>query len=158
MEFYKSEDRRKYQRYETKVEIYFRVAYDVTTKVKFRIRDKRGQVSARKYAATSKNVSAEGLSFISSKKLHKGDRLALEVYLPKSRDPIAMEGQVRWSEPIILKRGRKKVFETGLRISSVENQSVQKSIYYDKDYQITWSVVLEAVLGSFRIISERLKR
>ena len=156
MSSHKDRERRRYERYGTKVEIYFRVAYDVTTKLKFRVRNKTGKISPRKYAAISKNVSAEGLCFVSTKKLNKGDILCLEVYLPKSEDPIEMEGEVRWCEAIVSRHSSKKTFETGLRILAVQDQSVMKSIYYDKDYQIIWSILLESVLGSFRIISEKL--
>ncbi len=149
-------DRRKYERYDTKVEIYFRVAYDVTTKVKFRIKDDRGRFSARKYPAVSRNVSAEGLSFISSKELSKKDRLYVEIYLPESEGPLVMEGEVRWCVPLSGRGRDKKMYEAGVKISSVQGQSVANSIYYDNTHQIIWSILLESVLGNFRIISEKL--
>ena len=149
-------DKRKYERYDTKVEIYFRVTYDVMTKVKFQIQNKTGQGSSRKYAAISRNVSAEGLSFISKKQLSKGDKLYLQVYLPQGKDAVDMEAEVRWSNPVMSKKAQKKLFETGLRVLLVQGESVERSIYYDKAYQIIWSVLLESILGSFRIISQKL--
>lgn len=149
-----SHERRKYERYDTKAEIYFRVSYAVTTKLKFQVQGDRA--SRRKYAALSRNVSAEGLSFVARKQLAKGDRLYLEVYLPKAKAPIMMQGDVRWSDQLPAKSSRKKIYETGVKISSVEGQCVEKTIYFDKTYQVIWSTLLESVLGNFRIISRRL--
>ena len=92
-------ENRKYSRYDTEVKIYFHVAYDIKTKVRFRLIDKAHHPASPQYAAISKNVSAEGICFTSQKKLQKGDLLFLEVFIPDGRDAIPMHGEVRWCEP-----------------------------------------------------------
>lgn len=149
-------ERRKYERYGTKVDIYFRVSYDISTKVKFQVQNAPVPKVARKYIAISRNISAEGLNFISKKQLEKGDKLYLEIYLPKAKEPIVMDGNVHWCAPVVGRNAPKTAFETGVKISSVQGQPVERSIYFDKTYQVTWSVLLESVLGNFRIISRRL--
>ncbi len=144
-------DKRKYPRYETEVKIYFYLSYDIRTKVEFRVLNNG---VSKKYKAHSRNISAEGLCFRSEKKLTKGDILCLEVYLPKQKNPIAMEGVVRWSDPIPSK-SKRKIFETGIRLTVVNGEDVVKSIYHDTDNKVVWSIVLESVLGNFRIFGQK---
>ena len=148
-------DKRQYERYDTEIDIYFQVNYDVQTKVKYQKIDKtKGLLAAKKYSAISKNISAEGLCFRSERKLEIGDILYLEVYLPTEKDPIPMEGEVRWSQPIADSPGAQE-FDTGVKILMVKGKSVTASIHFDKYHKIVWSVVLESVLGSFRILNQR---
>lgn len=142
------EEKRKYKRYDTEVEVYFRVSFDIKTVVKFMVvgKDKR-QEYHKKYSALSKNVSAEGLCFCSEKKLGKGDILKLEVYLPDHKHPILMEGEVRWSMPAA---ESKDGFNTGVRIATVKKQSVVDTICKDEETGVVWSAVLESVFGNFR--------
>jgi len=142
-------ERRKYPRYDTELKVYFQVRYDVRTKVKFQImtNGREGAVP-HKYSGLSKNVSAEGLSFASNKRLENGDILFIEVYEPKAKGPIRMEGQVRWSRKIPRTKG-KNIFQTGVELFSVNGKPVADSIYFDKKYKVMWSAVLDSVFGSF---------
>jgi len=147
------EEQRKHERYDTEVKIYFHYAYDIKTKVKFQLVDKeRDEILSKKYLAFSKNVSSVGLCFVSEKRLEVGDNLNLEVYLPQAEEPIFMKGEVKWSHACKADTEGKNKFETGATLISVEGQSVSDSIYYDKTYQVEWSVVLESVLGSFKTL------
>ncbi|OGX23747.1 MAG: hypothetical protein A2787_00610 [Omnitrophica WOR_2 bacterium RIFCSPHIGHO2_01_FULL_48_9] len=148
-------EHRKYDRYDTEVKIYFHVAYDIKTKVRFQVMDKAHKPASPQYIALSKNVSAEGICFSSEKNLHKGDFLSLEVYVPGGREPIPMQGEVRWCEPSPKKHKGEKRFDTGVQLHTVNSESVEKSIYHDKVYQVVWSTVLESVLGNFRILEQK---
>ena len=65
-------ERRKYERYATEAKIFFRVSYDLKTKVKFQVLDKqKRKYESKKYAALSKNVSAEALCFVGEHGLKK---------------------------------------------------------------------------------------
>ncbi|NQU19112.1 PilZ domain-containing protein [bacterium] len=157
MEDYKKKERRKYERYETDAKVYFRVIYEIETKVEFQILDKekKDRPLSEKYPAMSRNVSVEGLCFISDKKLEKGDMLYLEVYLPSEKSPIYMKGKVRWSQSASLKQREKNKFDTGVKLISVEDKSVLSSIYYDEANKVVWSIVLDSVFGNFRKLAQK---
>lgn len=147
----KSKERRRYERRETNVRVRFQITYDVKTRVKFRIvgSNRRRHIS-RKYLGFGRDINVEGLSFVSRKKLEKSDMLLLEVYVPKVKVPVLMEAEVRWSKMLSGKEGGKNMFQTGVRLISVQGKSVSDSIYYDKKYKLMWSIVLEAVFGGFK--------
>ena len=151
----KKNEQRKYERYDTEVKVYYFVTYDVSTKVRFQVLDKASRKTAPQYTAVSRNVSAEGICFSSGKELHKGDHLFLEVLLPGSTTFIPMEGEVRWCQKAEAKLGSK--FDVGIKLLKVDGQSVERSIYHDKDYQVVWSIVLESILGNFRILEQKRK-
>ncbi|MDD5005078.1 MAG: PilZ domain-containing protein [Candidatus Omnitrophica bacterium] len=154
---YKKKERRKYERYDTEAKIYFRVVYDIKTKIEFQVIDKsgKGELFSEKYPAISRNVGVEGISFISDQQLNKGDFLYLEVYLPDDKKPIHMEGQVRWSQQASLKAKKKNKFDTGVKLITVEGQSVLGSVYYDEANKVVWSVVLDSVFGNFRKLTQK---
>ena len=148
-------EQRKHERYDTQVRVYYFVTYDVNTKVRFQILDKAHRKNSTQYSAISKNVSAEGICFLSGKELQKGDGLFLEILLPGSKAFIPMEGEVRWCQKTNAKFRTK--FEVGVKLSKVDGQPVEKSIYHDKEYQVIWSIVLESILGNFRILEQKRK-
>ena len=151
------EERRKYERFDTEVKIYFHVDYDIETTVKFQVVDKKkAKASSPKYSALSKNVSAEGLCFTSEKELREYDILLLEVYLPDEKNPILMEGEVRWSQPISSNETNK--FNAGVKLITVNGRSVAESIYYDKANHVIWSIVLESILGSFKKFAQKIHK
>ena len=150
-------DRRRYQRYDTDVKIYFHVNYDFETKVIFRIiRAVNKKSVAKKYSALSKNINVEGICFLSEKELLRGDQLLLEVYLPSRQKPVKMESIVIWCRPVSGKNDAGK-FETGVHIVRVNNKPVSDSVYFDKTYKVIWSNVLESVLGNFRLYVQSKK-
>lgn len=156
MTFYRKE-RRKYFRYNTKVEICFRVNYDLKTKVKFQVIKQDKGCLSKKHLALSKNVSVEGMCFSSNLKLKKGDNLYLEVYLPKQKNPVCMTAQVRWSKALLLKSEEKHKFDTGVRLMTVSGKPVSPSIRFDKKQQVVWSDVLDSIFGSFRKLMQKSK-
>ena len=152
-------ERRKYQRYDTEIKVYFRVIYDIKTKVRFQIIDDLKQKHApRKYSGISKNVSVEGLRFVSRKALRRGDILLLKVYTPNVKVPIQMQGEVRWSRKLPQGLEKKNVFNTAVRLTLVNGKSVADSIHFDAGYKVAWSAVLEAVFGGYKAMLRKLKR
>ncbi len=148
-------ERRKYSRFDTELKVYFRVTYDIKTRVKFRILHiNEEEHISRRYSGLSKNISAEGLCFVSKKKLGKGDMLLLEVDLPNTRVRIQMEGRVKWSKR--LKPKYTGLFHTGVKLISVDGKPVSDSICYDNEYKVVWSIVLETVFGGFKEMAKHL--
>ena len=148
-----SPEKRKFERYDTEIKIYFQVSFNIKTVVKFIVvgKDKK-KTHPKKHLALSKNVSAEGLCFSSVKKLEKGDVLYIEIYLPKQKRPILMEGEVRWSRPVA---GTKNKFDTGVHVATVSGKSVSDSIFHDEKNRVVWSAVLESVFGNFRKFAQQ---
>ena len=141
------DERRRYDRYETDIKIQFYVNFDLKTNIKFRIKEKaKKEFSTEKHSAVGKNVSVEGLGFNSGKKLSQEDKLLLEVYVPSIKEPIVMEGVVRWCHPVKGEKG----FETGVKVLTVNGESVEKTIFIDRIHNIAWSTVLESVFGGFK--------
>lgn len=152
-----NKERRKYSRYDTDMKISFKVKYDIKTKVKFRVINSQQIPDTRKYSGVSKNISVEGLCFISTKKLEKGQRLSLEVYVSNMKEPVQMEGEVRWSQELPPQTKMKDMFHTGVQLISVKDKSVADSIHFDSEYKVMWSVVLESVFGNFVTMVNKLK-
>jgi len=156
-------DRRRHLRFTIERPMRFDFAYAMETSVVFQVTGERP--AKRKYRGVSRNVSAEGLCFVSDKKLTRGDRLDLEVYLPGEERAIEMIGDVQWCapvEPSSLTARHGPSFQTGVQVVSVEGQPVRESVYFDTTYQVAWSMVLESILGKFRVLmqqrqSDRLK-
>ena len=148
-------ERRKYLRYGTEMKVYFRVKYDIETRVKFKVL--QGE-STHKYSGLCKNVSVEGLCFVSKKKLNVGDLLLLEVYEPIIKGPIVMEGQVRWSRRLPGEDGAEDVYHTGVKLALVNGKSVPDSIRLDSKYKVAWSIVLDSLFGNFAAMVRKLKK
>ena len=146
----KQKERRTSLRYDTKVEIYFNLKYDLKTKIDFHIIDDEKEQPTQKYAGFSKNVSSLGISFSSDKEVVVGHILALEVYLPESKEPLEMIGEVKWCKENYEK------FDAGLKLLTVEGYDVEESLNFDETYKIEWSIVLERILGDFKKFSKNL--
>lgn len=160
MRSFSGKERRRHERYETDVKVEFYVNFDLKTKVDFCVEEKvRSGALSRKYSAISRNVSAEGIAFESTKDLIPGDRIYMEVYIPKAKTPVHMEGEVRWCQPMRDPiEGKKVVFyDTGVKILFVENNSVEKSLVIDKENSILWSIVLESIFGTFKHLMLKTK-
>ena len=148
-------EKRRYERYDTEIKLYFDLAFDVETKVRYQLLDKdHKKTLSKKYPALSKNISAEGLSFIAAQPLKKGDYLNLEIYLPKATRPVRMEGEVRWSKNAARGKQTAGAFQTGVLLKKVNGQPVHGTIHFDKEYNVNWSIALESVLGRFKDLAK----
>lgn len=149
-------EKRKYERYDTELKLYFEQSFAVETKVKYQLLDKKNDKPiSRKYAALSKNVSAEGLSFLAAQQLKPGDYLNLEVYLPTATQPVRMEGEVRWSNPVAADKREGPMFQTGVLLQKANGEMVGKTVHFDKEYRLNWSNVLESILGNFKDLAKK---
>lgn len=164
---YEKKNKRKYKRYNTEARIYFDFAYDLETKVKFELVDgKRKAKSKKQYLAVSRNISAEGLCFVSHKNVAIEDNLYMEVYLPNAVEPISMTGMVKWCDPVsesstyvLGDKKNKQMYHIGVILNLVDGESVGESVHFDEEYGVNWSVVLESVFGSYKMLmGERYKR
>lgn len=158
-------ERRKHKRYNMDIEVHFDFIYDLETKVKFELMDKKGDKPiSDKYSGYSRNISVGGLCLATTKKVQQGDILHLEIYLPGSKEepPIHMNGRVEWCKPVAPSyherlmedvEGR-KIYEVGIRLLTVNGQSVDESIHHDPAYDVDWSIVLESIFGNYRTLME----
>ena len=116
LEKQKPVDRRKYIRFDTEI------------RVNFQIQEKRkDNILQGKISGISRNISVEGICFISKKKLKPGSRLELEIFLPSESKPLCLEGDVRWSNPFQSKKG-KAMFETGVKLFTFNKDDANKFI------------------------------
>lgn len=144
-----SQIQRKHPRFATDVKVSFSVTYDFKTEVDFQIEREKKAGEAHTYLGFTRNISAEGVCFESPKKLKSGDFLWIELHLPAHNQIIYMEGQVRWSKLSEVSPNAPHQYATGVRILKVDGKEVDKTIYFDEAYKVTWSELLERVLGSF---------
>lgn len=153
-------ERRKYKRYSTDAKVYFSVNYSLDVTMKFQVLDKdtHAPASYDKHLAYGRDISLEGFSFTCDQQLQKGDRLSLELYLAEKKEPIRMEGEVRWSQRVYSENKYENKFSTGLRLLTVEGKSVLESIHYDGANRVMWSSVLDYVFGSYRNLVQKQQK
>lgn len=149
-------ERRKYERYETELEILFRVKYCLQTKVSFSLLKPKVS-SEERYEGFTRNISVEGLRFFSSIKLNAGDLLYLELFLPKQKRPICMTGRVRWSRQLFKVISRSVVYDTGVKLATIGSKKIAPTIHFEKKYGVYWSILLESIFGSFKKLVRKHK-
>jgi PilZ domain len=148
-------NRRKYPRYDVEMEAYFKVRYDSNVRVEFQVVESCHEDSVTpKYFGLCNNVSAEGMLIVSKKHLTKDDLLMLEVYDPLIKNPVKMEGQVRWSEKCPGPSKEHDMFYSGLQLVIVNSRPVTDSIYFDRKHMAAWSATLESLFGTFEALKE----
>ena len=141
-------DKRQAPRYEKHVPVGLDFLYNAATELKYEVEE---NPQIEKYAGVSKNIGATGLCLTTHHRLKKGQHLHLEVYLPKGREPIRMDGEVCWC-------GRSSasdtqvLFDAGIKLATVEGEPVEASVHMDQAHHVLWSNVLESVFGTFRIL------
>ncbi|OGX05968.1 MAG: hypothetical protein A2Z88_02750 [Omnitrophica WOR_2 bacterium GWA2_47_8] len=139
-------ERRQYPRYGAKDQIAFSLLFDVQTKIKYQILTGGGEtILSKKYPGISKDISAEGMCFLSSNHLNNGDIIRVEVYKQESSRPIYMDGEVRWCKPVVVKSKDTDKFEIGIKIFNVNKKPV--TTQQRGDVRVVWSEVLEAIIG-----------
>jgi hypothetical protein len=146
------DDKRSYTRLCKTEDVSTEFAYDVRTRMTFRFK-KGSYDDANLYTGAIKNISAEGLCFVSNQPVNPGEKLEILVSLPGAERAIKMDAEARWTA-ISKEENNNSRFDTGVRIVTVDGNPVAKSVYYDETYHVHWSIVLEAVLGRFRIMQQ----
>jgi c-di-GMP-binding flagellar brake protein YcgR len=107
------------------------VRVDLETKVNFRVRRPKGSKAAsEKVVAVSRNVSVEGICFTSPVRLKEGTLLDLEIFVPNSPKPLNIKGEVRWSQPFKKEADTKKLYNTGVRLVTIEKNDEGKFILF----------------------------
>jgi hypothetical protein len=151
-------NRRTYERFDQHAKAFFYFHYDLQAKIDIqRERPVDNGKTIEKYPAESQNVSAEGLCFRSLHKLDQGNKLKLEMYLSEGKEPIQLEGEVRWSQASV-PTSPAGFFDTGIRLLSINGRPVPDSIHYDNQYQLVWSDVLDIIFGNIRKLSQQYQR
>lgn len=150
-----ADNKRKYPRYDTDVKVKFRVPYEFSAEVDFRITEEMIEGRDRTYVGFSKNISVHGLSFESVKRLEIGDLLWMDLHLPKSDKVVFMQGEVCWCRPLESSEEGKPNFQTGVQIAKVDGLDVEQTVYLDKTYGVVWSELLERVLGGFAKVNRK---
>ena len=111
-------ERRKYIRFEAQTEIHFHIS------------ERSEEESTRKrISGITKNLSIQGVCFVSDKELEAGAVITLEVNLPTQEEPLLLEGEVRWSQ-VSENQGEEGMYETGVKLFTVDKADEVKFISY----------------------------
>ncbi len=146
---------RKHSRYDTDIKVHFQLPYDFRTEVDFSLETEARHGHPQTYVGFSKNISVQGLCFESNKSINPGDTLWLEVHLPSSDGIIYMQGEVRWCQLVSASPETVKSFVTGIEVKKVDGVDVEETVYFDEKYGVTWSQLLERVLGDFAKVHKK---
>jgi len=143
-------------RYDVQRRVKYNFFYDFNAKVKgLPVVESRPKQRTSKFLAQSKNISLDGVCFNSKQSFQSGDKLQLEIYIPGGGAPVQMSGEVKWSKATVSDQVKPKVFDTGIKLLTIDGELVEKTIYFDKKYGVYWSNTLEAVLGKYRLIQQK---
>lgn len=115
------------------------VRFDLEVKIKFQILQQgkdKGQVPSESVSAITKNLSVEGIRFISDVRVELGSIIRMEILLPTQTQPLHLEGQVKWSQSLKQPDG-KELFETGVKLFTIEKSDENRFMgyVYDKTIQ-----------------------
>ena len=80
-------------------------------------------------SAITKNLSVEGVRFLSEKKLEPGYVLKMEIFLTSESMPLRLGGEVIWCQSLIQPDG-KEMFETGVKLFTVDRSDETRFIGY----------------------------
>ena len=98
-------NKRRHARFQDRQEIKCSFVYDVDTQVDVEVKNKLSFMGVHeRFIGYTRNLSAEGICFVSEKRLEPGQILMLEVHLPDSPEIVKMEGEVKWSKDSTLER------------------------------------------------------
>lgn len=146
----KTNDQRVYHRHNLKDKALVNFIYDFHAKVDVRSAETSITPKILKCHGVCKNISTEGLCFVSEKRLKRGEKLDLEFYISDSNSPIHMQGNVRWSRKASRSQPAHSQYDTGLKLTMIEGKTVRDSIYFDEEYKLYWSDVLDLISGEWK--------
>ena len=113
-------ERRRYPRFELKVN------------AKFKVADQRHAFEA----GHTKNISAEGLCFESDKKLDAGTCVDIEIALGDKKGPVGVTGEVRWSEEVTDPMTRQKKYINGIKLLNISGSDEGRFLKYYCDKMV----------------------
>ncbi|MFC1704371.1 PilZ domain-containing protein [Candidatus Omnitrophota bacterium] len=106
------------------------VRFNVQTGVTFQVQQKyQGQTPTENVSAITKNLSVEGVCFLTEKELKQGSMLRMEIAVPSYSEPLHLRGEVIWSIPLGA-QGGKQVFETGVKLFTIKESDESRFIEY----------------------------
>ena len=106
------------------------VRFNVKTEVKFQAQQKyQGQTPSENVSAITKNLSVEGVCFLTDKGLDPGNMLKLEIVVPDQPEVLHLRGEVMWSIPVSLPDG-KQGYETGVKLFTIKQSDETRFIEY----------------------------
>ena len=148
------DEQRKAERYPVARDVEFDFFYDFKSAMKVSEQVETKTDQRIKYYAQSKNVSLQGLCFKCEKHLDRGDVLDLELLIPGDDEAVRLQGEVRWVKSLPEEEGH-VAYDIGVKVCTVNGIAADSTIYFDKNYHVYWSEVLESILGKFRIIQQQ---
>jgi len=107
----KTEEKRKFIRLEAPVEFKYIIDGESTRK-----------------GATTKNLSCEGLRFMSDSPVGEGAGLELKLNIPGMRNPVHMAGKAVWSKKISKNNGAP--FDVGVEFTKIEEDNKNTFLKY----------------------------
>lgn len=106
------------------------IRFDSEIKISFQIKDKtKEQNPSRAVSAITKNLSTEGICFVSDRKLEPGSVLELEILLPSHPQPLHLEGRVVWLCPL-QQQEAKEIFDVGVKLFTLEKADENRFVGY----------------------------
>jgi len=87
-------------------------------------------------AAMSKNISIDGIRFISDRELTPGSKMGVEIFLEDDADPVHIHGEVVWSEKIKTRKGADASYESGMRLLTIDKSDENRFIVYACDKMV----------------------
>ena len=104
---------------------------DIRSKVNFSIIDMpEGERPVDRFHAIGKNIGVEGILLTSSEQLETGMILDLEVFMPDTREPVYLEGEVRWCSPAGKDDSGEEKYDIGVKFLDVDKKHVLMLIKY----------------------------
>ncbi len=76
-----------------------------------------------------KDLSVEGIGFITEEKLTPNEYVKLEIFLPEVSKPLLLNGQVRWSVAFD-SHDQKKLFDVGVKLFTLEDNDEGDFVRY----------------------------
>ena len=146
----KENNQRTYRRHPLKDKALVNFIYDFHANMDVHSAEASIKPAAIKCRGVCKNISAEGLCFVSRKKLKRGEKLDLKFYISADNPPLHMQGNVRWSKKSLGSQPTQSQFDTGLKLTMIEGRAVHDSIHFDEAYKLYWSDVLELISGKWK--------
>ncbi len=101
---------------------------DASARVNVKSKKKGTKKPSAEAQALAKNMSIEGICFISDKKLSPGKAAEVEIYLPGERKPLHIHGDIVWTRKV--KKGGKAAFESGIKLATIQDSDEGKFIGY----------------------------
>ena len=81
-------------------------------------------IPSKRFRAIGKNIGVEGILFEADKPLETGTILNLEIFLPDRKDPVYIEGEVRWCKQTNQGKDKSITFDIGVKFLTVDKEHV----------------------------------